>query len=445
MGGSGKWLKSLIGHKKPLTNDQDKMGDKTKKRWSLWRSASEGCASSSSNVLRGHVAASEASDYSSFMVDDDFIAAMATVVRAPHKDFLVVKQEWAAIRIQTAFRGLLARRALRALKAVVRLQALFRGRKVRKQAAVTLRCMQALVRVQERMRSRNVIISSSEGQAVQQFLDEYCNEDEPTKPVQHKWCDCPGTVDEVRAKLQMRQEGAMKRERAIAYFLSHQQQSRSCVSPNPSKSKATSSLKNKKLDNSNPDWSWLDGWMAVKSWESRPMEKLNSNPSEMTTPYPRKSDDHIVGYHSYASQNDSVKVRRNNVTTKVSARPPITTSPCSAPSSESQNDEKSTSTLSTSISPIPVSGNTLIVESEDSSNRKPSYMSLTESTKAKLKSCRDFSHDKQRHLMEDFQSHKKLVSLSSGDTRSSAGSDPSVLCKDLYPPIPLGRHDWVRN
>ena len=36
---------------------------------------------------------------------------------------------------------------------------------------------------------------------------------------QEGWCDSQGTIDQIRATLQMRQEGALKRERAIAYSL----------------------------------------------------------------------------------------------------------------------------------------------------------------------------------------------------------------------------------
>uniref|UniRef100_A0ACD5UEE6 Uncharacterized protein n=1 Tax=Avena sativa TaxID=4498 RepID=A0ACD5UEE6_AVESA len=65
-------------------------------------------------------------------------------------------EEWAAVRIQAAFRGYLARRALKALRGLVKLQALVRGNIVRRQAAETLRCMQALVSVQSRARASRV-------------------------------------------------------------------------------------------------------------------------------------------------------------------------------------------------------------------------------------------------------------------------------------------------
>lgn len=64
-----------------------------------------------------------------------------------------------------------ARRALRALRGLVRLKSLIEGQSVKRQAATTLRCMQTLARVQSQIRARRMRMSE-ENQALQRQLQQ---------------------------------------------------------------------------------------------------------------------------------------------------------------------------------------------------------------------------------------------------------------------------------
>ncbi|KAF8099815.1 hypothetical protein N665_0237s0066 [Sinapis alba] len=82
-------------------------------------------------------------------------SSIITTIRSSIPD--TTQEHIAAIKIQAYFRGHLGRRAFRALRSLVKLQAVARGVLVRRQARIALHCMHALARLQVRVRARQIL------------------------------------------------------------------------------------------------------------------------------------------------------------------------------------------------------------------------------------------------------------------------------------------------
>ncbi|EOY18556.1 IQ-domain 3 isoform 2 [Theobroma cacao] len=280
------------------------------------------------------------------------VVRLTSVPRYPGKS----KEEIAAIKIQTAFRGYLARRALRALRGLVRLKSLIQGQSVKRQATSTLRCMQTLARVQSQIRARRIRMLE-ENQALQRQLQQKCEKE----------------LEKLRAS---------------------QSWKNSSKSVNPTF-----------MDPNNPHWgwSWLERWMAARPWENRSTTDNHDRGSVKSMGARSMSIGEISRAYSRRDLNNDNKP---SPTPPKSSRPPSRQSPSTPPSkapsissvsskiklpsprgSQWGGDEDSRSMLSVQSERYrrhSIAGSSVRDdESLASSPAVPSYMAPTQSTKAR--------------------------------------------------------------
>ncbi|KAK4783503.1 hypothetical protein SAY86_007877 [Trapa natans] len=294
MGRKGSWFSSVKKALSPSKKEPKELtSSKSKKKWFMKQKHVALDMSSTETALetivtplplaRREVEEVKLTEENNEEIRDDLIIASTTIESVAQAAPQVVtistvslfpgksKEEIAVIRIQTAFRGYQARRALRALRGLVRLKSLIEGPAVKRQVNNTMKCMQTLSRLQSQIHSRRMRMLE-ENQALQRQLMQKRVKELESMKIGDEWDDSLQSKEQIEVGLLKKFEATMRRERALAYAFTHQQ-----TWKNQGKS-----MNLMFLDPNNPTWgwSWLERWTAARSWEK---DATNNQPSTKST------------------------------------------------------------------------------------------------------------------------------------------------------------------
>ncbi|KAJ1413901.1 P-loop containing nucleoside triphosphate hydrolase [Sesbania bispinosa] len=164
MGKAGKWIRNLLLGKKEekfkkidTLCPENKTATKVKRRWSFGKLAGgriTGKVAENHKFSRSFDSGDSAKLQIRVLLETKNPRYLPTSLAKVYED--TEFETAAATRIQAAFRSYLARKALHALRGLVKIQALVRGHLVRKQTTATLRGMHALMAIQVRARIQRI-------------------------------------------------------------------------------------------------------------------------------------------------------------------------------------------------------------------------------------------------------------------------------------------------
>ncbi|KAK8600264.1 hypothetical protein V6N13_059922 [Hibiscus sabdariffa] len=280
-----------------------------------------------------------------------------------------------------------AKRALHALKGLIRLKSLMEGPLVKRQTASTLGCMQELSRVQCQIRIRRTRMTEENRAFQRQLLQKHAKEIVNLQ-IGGNWDDSLQSKEQIKASLLSKHKAAMRRERAMAYSFTHQQTWKN----------ASRSMNLLFMDPNNPSWgwSWLERWMAARPWEGRGITEKGQNNDQSSvksvhTNFGREISKAYARYQlNLDKQSPKASPKANQSCTPKPASTPARKLKLASPRSSvvgPDDDSRSIASLQSERNRRHSIAGSLVQDNESlgSSASIPSYMVPTESARAKTR------------------------------------------------------------